>query len=64
MHAAMPQSKLVPDLIVDHVNDMFSSDATAMFQKCRKLKGGKLYSECAIEETITISSEDEDNKIL
>lgn len=38
MHAAMPQSKLVSNLIVDDVKDMFSSDATPTFQKCRKLR--------------------------
>ena len=61
MRAATPQSKLVPVLTVDDVRDMFSRDATAAFRERRKMKGKKLYSDYAVEETIAISSEDEDD---
>ena len=61
MRAQTPQSKLVPDLTVDDARDMFSRDATAAFRERRKLKGKKLYTEYAGEETIAISSEDEDD---
>ena len=64
MRAATPQSKLVPDLTVDDARDMFSRDATAAFRERRKLKGKKLYSDYAVEDTIAISSEDEDDMEL
>ena len=64
MRAATPQSKLVPILTVDDARDMYSRDATATFRERRKLKGKKLYGDYAIEETIAISSEDEDDMEL
>ena len=64
VRAVTPQSKLVPDLTVDDARDMFSRDATAAFRERRKLKGKKLYSEYAVEETIAISSEDDDDMEL
>ena len=64
MRVATPQSKLVPVLTVDDARDMFSRDATATFRERRKIKGKKLYSDYAVEETIAISSEDEDDREL
>jgi hypothetical protein len=64
MLAATPQSKLVPVLTVDDARDMYSRNATATFREQRKLKGKKLYSDYAMEETIAISSEDEDDMEL
>ena len=61
MRAATPQSKLVPVLTVDDARDMYSRDATATFRERRKLKGKKLYGDYSVEETIAISSEDEDD---
>ena len=61
MRVATPQSKLVPVLTVDDARDMFSRDATATFRERRRLKGKKLYGDYAVEETIAISSEDEDD---
>ena len=64
MRAATPQSKLVPVLTVDDARDMYSRDATATFRERRRLKGKKLYGDYAVEETIAISSEDEDDMEL
>ena len=61
MRVATPQSNLVPVLTVDDARDMFSKDATATFRERRRLKGKKLYGNYAVEETIAISSEDEDD---
>ena len=61
---ATPQSKMVPLLTVDDAREMYSRDATAAFRDRRRMKGKKLYSEYAVEETIAISSEDEDNMEL
>src|SRR5450631_2225946 len=61
MRVATPQSKLVPVLTVDDARDMYSRDATATFRERRRLKGKKLYGDYAVEETIAISSEDEDD---
>ena len=58
---ATPQSKLVPALTVADARDMYSRDATTIFRERRKLKGKKLYIDYAGEETIAISSEDEDD---
>ena len=58
---ATPQSKLVPALTVADALEMYSRDATATFRERRKLKGKKLYGDYAGEETIAISSEDEDD---
>jgi hypothetical protein len=49
---------------VDDARDMYSRNATATFREQRKLKGKKLYSDYAVEETIAISSEDEDDMEL
>jgi hypothetical protein len=51
MRIATPQSKMVPLLTVDDARDMYSRDATAAFRERRKMKGKKLYSEYAVEET-------------
>lgn len=64
MRVATPQSKLVPTLTVDDARDMFSRDATAAFRERRRMKGKKLYGDYAGEETIAISSEDEDDREL
>jgi hypothetical protein len=64
MRVATPQSKLVPVLTVDDARDMYSRDATEVFRERRKIKGKKLYSDYAVEETIAISSEDEDDMEL
>ena len=64
MRAATPQSKLVPVLTVDDARDMYSRDATATFRERRRLKGKKLYGDYAVEETIAISSEDDDHMEL
>ena len=64
MRAATPQSKLVPVLTVDDARDMYSRDATATFRERRRLKGKKLYGDYAVEETIAISSEDDDDMEL
>jgi len=61
---ATPQSKMVPLLTVDDAREMYSRDATAAFRDRRRMKGKKLYSEYAVEETIAISSEDEDDMEL
>ena len=61
MRVATPQSKLVPVLTVDDARDMYSRDATATFRERRKLKGKKLYGDYSMEETIAISSEDDDD---
>lgn len=64
MLVAIPQSKLVPNLTINDTRDMFSRDTKAVFRKRRKLKGRKLYSDYVVEETIAISSEDEDDMEL
>lgn len=64
MWVATPQSKLVPILTVDNARDMFSRDATAAFMERMRLKGKKLYSDYIVEETIAVSSKDEDNMEL
>lgn len=64
MWVATPQSKLVPVLTVDDARDMYSRDATAAFKERRRTKGKKLYGDYAVEETIAISSEDEDDMEL
>ena len=64
MRVATSQSKLVPVLTVDDARDMYSRDATATFREMRRLKGKKLYGDYAVEETIAISSEDEDDMEL
>ena len=56
-----PQSKLVPALTIEDAREMFSRDATATFRERRRLKGKKLYGDYAEEETIAISSEDDDD---
>ena len=61
MRVATPQSKLVPQLTVEDAREMYSRDATAVFREKRLLKGKKLYGDYALEETIAISSEDEDD---
>lgn len=61
MLTATPQSKLVPAFSVDDARDMYSRDATANFRERRKLKGKKLYGDYSVDETIAISSEDEDD---
>ena len=61
---ATPQSKLVPVLTVDNARAVYSWDATATFRERRRLKGKKLYIDYAVEETITISSEDKDDMKL
>ena len=62
LQTGTPQSKLVPDLTVDDARDMYGRDATAAFRERRRGKGKKLYSDYAPEETIAISSEDEDDR--
>ena len=57
-------SKLVPILTVDDAKDMYSKDAIATFRERRRLMGKKLYGDYAVEETITISSEDKDDMEL
>ena len=64
LRTGTPQSKLVPNLTVDDARDMFSRDATAAFRERRSGKGKKLYNEYAPEETIAISSEDDDDREL
>ena len=64
MRVATPQSKLVHVLTVDDARGMYSRDATATFRGRRKLKGKKPYSNYAVEKTIAISSEDEDDMDL
>ena len=64
MRAATPQSKLVSVLTVADAKDMYSRDTTATFRERRMLKGKKLYGDYAVEETIAISSEDEDDMEL
>ena len=64
MRAATPQTKVIPNLTMDNAREMFSNDTTIAFREQMKLKGNKLYSEQAVEETITISSEDEDDMSL
>ena len=64
MRVATPQSKLVPVLIVDDARDMYSRDAIATLRERREIKGKKLYSDYVVEETIAISSEDEDDREL
>jgi len=61
MLTATPQSKLLPALTIADARDMYSRDATATFRERRKLKGKKLYGDYSVEETIAISSEDEDD---
>ena len=61
MRVATPQSKLVPVLTVEDAREMYSRDATATFREKRLLKGKKLYGDYSMEETIAISSEDEDD---
>ncbi len=62
MRTATPQSKLVvPTLTIADAREMYSRDATETFRERRKLKGKKLYGEYSVEETIAISSEDEDD---
>ena len=61
MRVATPQSKLVPVLTVEDAREMYSRDATAVFREKRLLKGKKLYGDYSLEETIAISSEDEDD---
>lgn len=61
MRSATPQSKLVPAMTVDDAREMLSRDPTETFRAKRKLKGKKLYGDYAGEETIAISSEDEDD---
>lgn len=61
MRIATPQSKMVPQLTVDDARDMYSRDATSAFRERRKMKGKKLYGDYGVEETIAISSEDEDD---
>ena len=62
LQTGTPQSKLVPDLTVDDARDMYARDATAAFRDRRRGKGKKLYSDYAPEETIAISSKDEDDR--
>ena len=64
MRVATPHSKLVPVLMVDDARDVYSRDATATFRESKRLKGKKLYNDYAVEETIAISSEDEDDMEL
>ena len=62
MRTATPQSKLVvPALTIADAREMYSRDATETFRERRKLKGKKLYGDYSVEETIAISSEDEDD---
>lgn len=51
-------------LTVDDARDMVSRDATAAFWERRRLKGKKLYSDYAVEETVAKSSKDEDDMEL
>ena len=51
----------MPVLTVDNARDMYSRAATAMFRERRRLKRKKLYGDYAVEETIAISSEDDDD---
>ena len=62
LQTGTPQSKLVPDLTVDDARDMYGRDATAAFRERRRGKGKKLYSDYAPDETIAISSEDDDDR--
>jgi hypothetical protein len=64
MRVATPTSRMVPVLTVDDARDMYSRDATATFREKRRMKGKKLYGDYAVEETIAISSEDEDDMEL
>ena len=64
MRTATLQSKLVLVLTVDDARDMYSRDTTATFRDRQRLKGKKLYGNYVVEETITISSEDEDDMKL
>lgn len=61
MRVVTPQSKLMHVLIMDDGRDMNSRDATATSRERRRLKGKKLYANYAIEETIAISIEDEND---
>lgn len=61
MRVATPQSKMVLVLTVDDARDMYFCDATATFRERRKLKGKKLYGNYAVDETIAISNEDDDD---
>lgn len=49
---------------MDDVRDMYSMDVTATFRERTRLKGKKLYINYSMEETMAISSEDEDNMEL
>jgi hypothetical protein len=62
LQTGTPQSKLVPDLTLDDARDMYARDATSAFRERRRGKGEKLYSDYAAEETIAISSEDDDDR--
>ena len=64
MWAATPQSKLVPMLTVADARDMYSRDGMATFRERQRLKGKKLNGDYAMEETIAISFEDEDDMEL
>jgi hypothetical protein len=49
---------------MDNTNDMYFKAATATFMERKRLKGNKFYGEYAVEETLAISSEDENDMKL
>ena len=59
-----PYNKLVPNLTVDNEKEIYSSDPTTTFRERKRLKGRKLYGDYAMEETIALSSRDEDHMDL
>lgn len=61
MRNATPHNKLLLVLTVKDARDMYSRDATATFREQMRLKGNKLYGVYAREDTIMISSEDDDD---
>ena len=56
-----PQSKLLPQVTVNDVRDMFAKDATIVFWERRRGKSKKLYINYTPKETIAISNKDNDD---
>lgn len=54
----------MPNLTVDDENEIYSNDPTTTFRERKMLKGKKFYGDYAMEETIAISSGDEDDMDL
>lgn len=64
IRVATPYTKLLHVFTVDDARDMYSNDATATFKEMKMLKRKKIYGNYAIEGTIAISNDDEDNMEL